>query len=194
MRILEAFEILKTLEGSNLKSIGLTSNKGRWGHTVEKYLGLKLGSHHLDFEDGELKTATITKNGTLKEDFKIAKVWDKNYLIEKMANILLVVRDLDANIVAVKIIKPLSHPIYKKYFDIELETINSIGLDNISQSDTNIWVAKTNDTGNKKVNSRALYLSRAFASHLFGFGFGNARKGKIIYKEILEYEQAENRS
>lgn len=194
MKILEAYKILKPLENTSLASLGLLTNKGVWGHTIEKYLSLKLGSHHLDFDDGELKTATVQKNGTLKEDFKIAKVWDKQYLEEKMASILLVVRDINNNIIKVKVVKPLQHPVYKKYFDIELNKISTIGLESISQSDTIIWVAKTNDTGKKVVNARALYLSRAFASHLFGFGFGRATKGKQIYKEILEYEQTSSRS
>lgn len=196
MEILEAFHTLKQYEGNNIKQIlekENICNKGNFGHSVEKLLGLKIGNHHLDFEDGELKTASITNTGVLKEDFKIAKKWDKQYIETKLANNLVVVRDVNNTIIRVSIINFLAHPIYKKYFDIEFSYIEK-NIDSISQRDTVIWVAKTNDSGLKSKTDRALYLSRAFASHILGFGFGRATKGKSIQKEVIEYEQANSRS
>lgn len=195
MKLIEAFNIIKKYEGSNINQLLEQENiynKGNFGHAIEKLLSLKLGSHHLDFEDGELKTATISESKVLKEDFKIAKKWDKTYIEDKLSNNLVVVRDSNNTIVRVCILNILKHPIYKKYFDIEFDRIIN-NMDTISQKDTVIWVAKTNDTGNKVKNDRALYLSRAFASHILGFGFGRAIKGKIIQKEVIEYEQANSR-
>lgn len=196
MKIYEAFEVLKQYENQNINEILYKENifnKGNFGHSIEKLLNLKQGSHHLDFEDGELKTATISNTGFIKEDFKIAKKWDKHYLIQKMTNNLVVVRDLNNTIISVQLIDFLSHPVYRKYFDIELEKIIS-NISTISQKDTVIWIAKTNDTGNKKINDRALYLSRAFASYILGFGFGKATKGKQIQLEVLSHEQASSRN
>lgn len=193
MNIAEAQNlILENLLYKNISTINEDkNNKGNFGHTIEKLLNLKLGSHHLDFTDGDLKTGTL-KNGQLKDDFKIAKSFDKEYLRQKM-NMLVVLRDQDNNIVYSEHVNILDHPIYEKYFEKEIDRINEIGIDNISQSDTVIFVAKTNDTGKKEKSNRALYVSRAFMSHFLGFGFGNAIKGKSVIAEILQYESSRSK-
>lgn len=194
MKILEAYNILKNLEGQYL-SILTSGNKGHWGQELERFLGMSLNSKQLDFEDGELKTVTLKANGVIKEDLKIAKVWDKQYLEKKLETLLVVVRDTSNKIISVQLVKPLLHPIYRKYFNIEYDVIMNIGLDAISQKNTAVWVAKTNDTGNKSINSRAFYLSAQFVSYILGFKH-NSRKSmsKLIFKELAEYEQTKTRT
>lgn len=194
MKIIEAFNKLKPLEGQILPQTAST-NKGRFGQQLEIFLGLSLGPNKLDFEDGELKTVTLKSNGLIKEDLKIAKVWNKNYLEEKLDNLLIVVKDTSNKIILTKLVKPLSNPVYKKYFNIEYEKIMTIGLDKISQSDTAMWVAKTNDTGKKERNERAFYLAAQFVNVLLGLKFTSTKKtSKEVYKEIIQYEQTKNRS
>ena len=163
MKIEQAEIILKKLIG---KSIPLENtnkyNKGKFGHSLEKFLQLKLGSHHLDFENGELKSCA-SKNNKLKEDFKICKKWDKTYIKEKINNMLIVIYDYDTQIIlSVKIFNILAHPIVSKQFDLEIDwLLKQIDIRKVSQKDTDVFVAKTNDTGNKDINDRALYIARA---------------------------------
>jgi hypothetical protein len=187
----EAYEIL--LKAKGIKINGKNADKGSAGKKVEELLGLKASSKQLDFSNGELKTITLNNKGSVKEDLKIARKWDKTYIKQKLENILLVIKDHNDVIEDVKLIKILDNKVYSKYFDIEFDKIMHIGLDNISQSDTIVWVAKTNDTGKKEKNARAFYLSRQFLSAALGYPF-SARKpeAKKIYEELNESPKERN--
>jgi hypothetical protein len=172
------------------------NNKGKLGHTIEKLIKLKLGSHHLDFEDGELKTVPISK-GKVKEDFKICKKWDKGYIESKLEQMLVVTYDDSLSLILdVKIYRLLDHPIIKSWFNKEIDwLLEQPDINLVSQTETEVFIAKTNDTGNKAVNSRALYISGAVATYLFGLEYtSRMRKGKIFVKEMKAYEQTESRS
>ena len=186
MLIEEAYEILSKAKGTKIES--KNADKGIAGKKVEELLGLKASSKQLDFSNGELKTITLNNKGSVKEDLKIAKrIEDKVYLKKKLENILFVIKDHNDFIVDVKVIKILDNEVYLKYFDIEHDKIMRIGLDNISQSDTIVWVAKTNDTGKKEKNERAFYLSRQFLSAVLGYPFSARKPGaKEIYEELNE--------
>jgi hypothetical protein len=194
MKLQEAYELVLPMRESTINIEKETvANKGKFGHALEKFLELNLGSHHLDFEDGDLKVCAI-RNGKIKEDFKICKKWDKQYILEKLKNILLVVYDYDTGkIDSVQQLSILDHPIVRKQFDIDLDYILSQPDPNlVSQSETDVFVAKTNDTGNKEVNQRACYIAGAPAGYLFGYGYSSrARKGKQFVKEMEKYEQTE---
>ena len=198
MKLQEACDILQSMIGEVIDvSEENPNNKGRYGHAVEKMLGLKLGSHHIDFEDGELKTAPF-KGNKIKEDWKICKKWNKQYIEEKLYNVLLVVYDYDTGIIlsATCLGNLLDHPIIRKQFDTDLDYILSQpDPDLVSQTETDVFVAKTNDKGNKKINQRACYIAGAPATYLFGLGYGKSmRKGKNFVKEMEEYEQTEKGS
>mgnify|MGYP001273792564 FL=1 len=159
-------------------------NKGEFGQLVESAIGHAPSSAHLDLDDGEIKTVCLKPNNQVKEDLKIAKVWDKDYLEKKMKNLLVIVRDTENTIIDVKRCSPLNNPTFLKYFNSEFEQIMKIGLDKVSQSDTIVWVAKTNDSGKKQKNARAFYLARAFVSALLDYEFNSRKLGaKEIYKE-----------
>ena len=62
MKVAEALPKISVLCGKLVSTIvtelpsDLTTNKGNVGQILERYLGLRGGSAHTDFEDGELKT------------------------------------------------------------------------------------------------------------------------------------------
>lgn len=180
----EAEKFYKNLIGQKIKTKN-KKNKGEFGQLVEDKIGNAPSTTQLDLVDGEIKTVCLTPDNQIKEDLKIAKVWDKKYLKEKMENLLIVVRNKDNIILDVKLCSPLSNPTFLKYFHSEFDKITEeIGLDNISQRDTIVWVAKTNDTGKKEKNARAFYLARAFVSALLDYKFSSRKAGaKEIYKE-----------
>ena len=110
---------------------------------------------------------------------------------------LVVVYDYDTGeIESIQQLSILDHPIVRKQFDTDLDYILSQpDPDLVSQKETDVFVAKTNDTGNKKVNQRACYIAGAPAGYLFGYGYpSRARKGKQFVKEMEQYEQTETRS
>lgn len=159
-----------------------SKDKGSWGKALEIWLGLRNGSHKLDFSDGELKTGTIKKN-RLAEDFRICNVWDKKYIREKCNNVLVVLKDESGIIRYVEKMNLLSHPIYSKLFEEEFDKIMKIGLSKVSQSDTNIWIAKSQSVvGAPK--SRSLYISGPFASRLFGLSYSRSPKNVRVHSEI----------
>mgnify|MGYP003660789574 FL=1 len=179
----EAEIFYRNIIGQKIKTKS-KKNKGEFGQLVEYKIGLTPSSAHLDLDDGEIKTVCLKPNKQVKEDLKIAKVWDKDYLEKKMKNLLVIVRDTENTILSVKRCSPLNNPTFLKYFNSEFEQIMKIGLDKVSQSDTIVWVAKTNDTGKKEKNARAFYLARAFVSALLGYEFSSTKRGaKEIYKE-----------
>ena len=191
MQLLQALEILTPMVGQTIEINENVANKGKFGHALEKFLELNLGSHHLDFEDGELKTCAV-RNGNMKEDFKICKVWDKDYIESKLANMLLVLYDYDTGeIQSVQQMSILGHPIIRSQFDKEVDwLLEQPNINLISQRDTEVFLAKTNDTGNKVINDRALYIARAPWGYITGCGYSNrARKGKQFVKEMETYEQ-----
>ena len=196
MKFEEALKILTPLIGQTIDIAGeKKNNKGRYGHALEKQLRLNLGSHHLDFEDGELKTYAI-KNGKMKEDFKICKKWDKEYIESKLANMVLVVYDYDTKVIAsVQHLSILEHPVIRKQFDKDLAyLLAQPDINLVSQSETDVFVAKTNDSGNKEINERALYIAGAPWGYITGFGYAlRARKGKKFVEEMKLYEQTETR-
>lgn len=176
-----AYEILKGYIGEKFVS-NVSTNKGGIGHSIEKKLGIPISSRHLDLVDGELKTVSLRGN-VVKEDLKLAKKWDKQYLKQKLDNLLIVVLNEDKVVVDVQKHSPLKNSTFSKYFDLEYDKIESIGLDKISQRDTIIFVAKTNDSGKKEKNDRALYMSRAFVSLLLGYGVKTRKSGA---EQIIE--------
>lgn len=195
MKLQQALEILTPMVGQTIEINENVANKGKFGHALEKFLELNLGSHHLDFEDGELKTCAV-RNGKMKEDFKICKVWDKEYIESKLANMLLVLYDYDTGeIVSVQQMSILDHPIIRSQFDKELNwLLDQPNINLVSQSATQVFVAKTNDTGKKAINDRALYIAGAPWGYIAGCGYSNrARKGKQFVKEMETYEQTKTR-
>lgn len=196
MKLQEAHELLFPLIGSTINTENENvANKGKFGHSLEKFLKLNLGSHHLDFDDGDLKVCAV-RNGKIKEDFKICKKWNKQYILEKLTNMLVVVYDYNTGeIESIQQLSILDHPIVRKQFDTDLDYILSQpDPDLVSQKETDVFVAKTNDTGNKEVNQRACYIAGAPASYLFGYGYpSGARKGKQFIKEMEQYEQTKTR-
>lgn len=183
----EAYVAFRSQMGKKIPINEHRKNKGAFGHSAEKFKGMPLGSHHLDFEDGELKTGQITRRNQLKEDFRVCSVWDKQYQIDKMKNTLVVLRDMDNVIVYVEKMDLIANPVYYKYYHSEYDKIMDIGLDNVSQSDTCVWVAKTQSQGGDAPKKRSLYMARSFASRLFGFSYPRV-KGKHIHNELDEYE------
>lgn len=161
-------------------------NKGANGVALEKLLGIKPGTKQLDFEDGELKTFSVNEKGEVKEDFRICSKWDKNYIKEKLKNVLVVGRNAAGQIQHCKIIRPLENPIFKEYFDKEVDLIISKGPMNCSQKDTAIWIAKTQGPGGSAKKTRSLYISRPAANVLF-FGEypAKARKGREIFRDMI---------
>jgi hypothetical protein len=195
MKLREAYNLLTPLIGKTLEINENPANKGKFGHALEKHLKLNLGSHHLDFDDGELKSCAI-KNGKMKEDFKICKVWNKEYIETKLANMLLVAYDYDTGeIQLVQQMFILEHPVIRKQFDKDLAyLIAQPDINLVSQKETDVFVAKTNDSGNKEINERALYIAGAPWGYITGFGYApRARKGKKFVEEMKLYEQTETR-
>ena len=146
---------------------------------LKKLLGLPQGSHACDFADGELKTATLNLTETgLKDDFRISSVWRDGYNEKKMGNMIVVTVSQDGFIRGVYHLKILDDPKVKTVYDREFNKIKQIGLDKISQRDTNFFVAKTQN------HSRSLYIARAFMSVLLGYEF-KGRKGYETYQEVF---------
>jgi DNA mismatch repair protein MutH len=52
----------------------LTTNKGHAGQLLERYIGLKLGNHLIDFDDGELKTNKTAPNGDPIETIAVTQI------------------------------------------------------------------------------------------------------------------------
>ena len=175
----EIFPKCVGLIGQRLEHNELPSNKGGNGVGLEKRLGLPQGSHACDFADGELKTATLNSTETgLKDDFRISSVWRDGYNEKKMGNMIVVTISQDGFIRGAYHLKILDDPKVKTVYDREFNKIKQIGLDKISQSDTNFFVAKTQN------HSRSLYIARAFMSVLLGYEF-KGRKGYETYQEVF---------
>ena len=175
----EIFPKCVGLIGQRLEHNELPSNKGGNGVGLEKLLGLPQGSHACDFADGELKTATLNLTETgLKDDFRISSVWRDGKKKKKMGNMIVVTVSQDGFIRGVYHLKILDDPKVKTVYDREFNKIKQIGLDKISQRDTNFFVAKTQN------HSRSLYIARAFMSVLLGYEF-KGRKGYETYQEVF---------
>ena len=52
----------------------LTTNKGHAGGLIEQFLGLRLGSALIDFEDGELKTNKTAATGKPLETIAVIQI------------------------------------------------------------------------------------------------------------------------
>lgn len=80
MRTEEAIPILKAACGVPFKALfkghpaDLTTNKGHAGQLLERYIGLRLGNHLIDFEDGELKTNKTAPNGDPMETIAVTQI------------------------------------------------------------------------------------------------------------------------
>lgn len=80
MKVTEALPALRVLCGQRISSIveklpsDLTTNKGNVGQLLELYLGLRLGSQHTDFDDGELKTNYTNRDHSPKETIFITQI------------------------------------------------------------------------------------------------------------------------
>ena len=184
MKLQEAYDkiipYLSTKEAVLDKST--QKNKGANGIALQEILSLPQNNDRLDFEDGELKTFTVQNNGTVKEDFRICSVWDKSEIRKKLSTVLVVGRNELGQIVYCKIHKILDeNPLFNEYFDKELDLILEQGPMNVSQKDTEIWVAKTQGKGGNAPKTRSLYISRPAAHFLFyGEYPARARKAKKI--------------
>lgn len=175
----EIFPKCEGLIGQRLEHNELASNKGGNGVGLEKLLGLPQGPHACDFADGELKTATLNPTETgLKDDFRITTKWDIEYILAKMRNMIVVTISQDNFIRGVYHLNILDDPKVLECLHREFNKIKQIGLDKISQSDTNFFVAKTQN------HSRSLYIARAFMSALLGYEF-KGRKGHETYQEVF---------
>lgn len=175
----EGYLAIEGLVGQRLVNNEKPNNKGGLGISLEKTLGLPQGSHQCDFADGELKTAKLNPKKTgLKDDFRLSAKWDIKYIIEKVSNMIVVTITQDDIIDNVYHLNMFDNP---KVMDVLLREFNFImekGLDKISQSDTNFFVAKTQN------HSRSLYIARPFMSVLLGYEF-SGRKGYETYKEVF---------
>lgn len=195
MKLREAYNLLTPLIGKTLEINENPANKGKFGHALEKHLKLNLGSHHLDFDDGDLKSYAI-RFGKVKEDFKICKKWDLEYIMSKLTNMLLVAYDYDTGeIQSVQQMSILEHPVIRKQFDKDLAyLLAQPDINLVSQKETDVFVAKTNDSGKKFINERALYIAGAPWGYITGLGYApRARKGKKFVEEMKLYEQTETR-
>lgn len=80
MRTVEALPILQAACGVPFRELfkghphDLTTNKGHAGQLLEKYVGLKSGSHLTDFEDGDLKTNKTAPDGTPLETIAVTQI------------------------------------------------------------------------------------------------------------------------
>jgi len=201
MTLEEARDILLPLVGQTIDASDFgNKNKGKYGHAVEKMLGLNLGSHALDFLNGELKTTGIVKvkdQYKVKEDFKICKVWDKNYIEAKLKNMLVLCYDYHTKeIISVQVYNILEHPLVREQFDKDVDwLLEQPDINVVSQTATPVFVSKTNGKGGNAPKERACYIAGAPASYLLGFDYPKgARKGKDQVKSWIEYnEQTEAR-
>ena len=98
-------------------------------------------------------------------------------------------------ILSVKQLSILKHSIIRKQFDKDLSyLLAQPDINLVSQKDTDVFVAKTNDSGKKAINERALYIAGAPWGYINGLGYpSKARKGKAFVKEMEQYEQTETR-
>ena len=201
MTLEEARDILLPLVGKTIDASDFSEkNKGKYGHAVEKMLGLDLGSHALDFINGELKTTgVIIANGKykVKEDFKICKVWDKNYIEAKLKNMLVLCYDYHTKeIVSVQVYNILEHPLVREQFDKDVDwLLKQPDINVVSASATSVFIAKTNGKGRGAPIERGCYIAGAPASYLLGFDYPKGGwKGKDQVKSWIEYnEQTEAR-
>jgi DNA mismatch repair protein MutH len=110
MRTEEAIPILKAACGTPFKELfkghpaDLTTNKGHAGQLLERYVGLELGNHLKDFEDGELKTNKTSADGDPLETIAVTQIkgiiddlladpacsFERSPLCEKLNNLLVV--------------------------------------------------------------------------------------------------------
>lgn len=175
----EGYLAIGGLVGQRLVNNEKPNNKGGLGISLEKTIGLPQGPHACDFADGELKTAKLNPKKTgLKDDFRLTANWDKKYILKKISNMLVVTITQDGIIDNVYHLNMFDNPKVMPVFLREYNFIMEKGLDKISQSDTNFFVAKTQN------HTRSLYIARAFMSALLGYEFGG-RKGYETYKEVF---------
>ena len=108
MKLKEGYKKLKKLENKTFGMLNLDCellNKGRAGQLLETKIGLKSGNHHLDFEDGELKshkcelkntkivpkeTIALTIISSNNVDDYLESSFSKSLLGSKISNLLLV--------------------------------------------------------------------------------------------------------
>lgn len=110
MRTEEAIPILKAACRIPFKELfeghpaDLRTNKGHAGQLLERYIGLRLGNHLIDFEDGELKTNKTAPNGDPLETIAVTQIagiiddmladphcdFEKSPLCTKLDNLLVV--------------------------------------------------------------------------------------------------------
>ena len=185
MKLQEAYNIIKKESTLNTEQEHI-NNKGSMGHVLEKILGLNLNSNVKDFEDGELKTFHYNERNEVKEDFRIGSRWNLNEIKEKLNNLLVVGTNLNNEIIFIEILRPLENIFFLKQFEIEVPFIIDKGPMNCSQSDTNVFIAKTQSRGGEGVpKKRSLYISRPWAHALFhGTYPKRARKGKHLVAEF----------
>jgi len=186
MKTLDAYEKIVNLVGSNLSTEQEhINNKGAMGHQLEKLLGLKLNNNLRDFDDGELKTFHYNNNNQVKEDFRITSIWELDKIKEKLSNLLVVGTDSSNNITYVKILRPLENTFFLKKLEEEVSFMIAKGPMKCSQSDTKVFIAKTQGAGGNAPKTRSLYISRPWAHALFhGVYPPRARKGKELVPEF----------
>jgi len=181
MKIEEAYNKIKKVSTLNIEHEHI-NNKGSMGHVLEKTLGLNLNSNLMDLEDGEIKTFHYNERNEVKEDFRISSRWNLNEIKEKLNCLLVVGADLNNEIIFAEIVRPLENTFFLKQFEIEVPFIIEKGPMNCSQSDTDVFIAKTQSKGGKGVpKKRSLYISRPWAHALFHGAYPKrARKGKDL--------------
>lgn len=106
----DAVPILKAAIGIPFRELfkghptDLSTNKGHVGQLLEIYIGLKNGSHNIDFVDGELKTNKTSRDGVPLETIAVTQISGKidqmladppstfegSRLCEKLDNLLIV--------------------------------------------------------------------------------------------------------
>ena len=185
MKIQEAFDKIKKESTLSTEHENI-NNKGSMGHVLEKVLGLNLNSNLRDFEDGELKTFHYNERNEVKEDFRITSRWNLDEIKEKLNLLLVVGADLNNERRYTEILRPLENNFFLKQLEIEVPFIIEKGPMNCSQSDTNVFIAKTQSRGGEGVpKKRSLYISRPWAHALFHGAYPKrARKGKHLVAEF----------
>lgn len=107
MRLIDAIPRIEPLVGKPFGKLlrpeelnDLHTNKGHVGQLLERKIGLRNGSGHLDFEDGELKTNKVRPDGRPRETIFITQIstriddllegmaFRKSFLYSKIRNLL----------------------------------------------------------------------------------------------------------
>ncbi len=185
----EAFDKLKLLNGVDIRSLaeeyevtinkGNKTNKGWFGHVIERYLGLPINSAQSpNFGSWELKTTTlkILKNGliTPKETLAITMIdpfnvknttFEESHLLSKLKKMLICLRiDIKNNSKLVDVIsfdlddRKMLHQIKEDYEKIRERIANS-GFESLTGKMGIIVQPRTKGAGHGS-KTRAFYIRR----------------------------------